>query len=154
MKRNRRSVAIVTIVAGAILAFAAFQIISFRRAFGVKDQRVVQILASSDGRTRAELIHRHALFDLNFIIQLNGAKIFTSPDFKPNNTIPFRETILWDKAGKNLIFEVGGHRLFGYNLTAKRQLSDQQLLALEVQNPKPQDFHYSGHWPGLPNKSH
>ncbi len=147
MRRNHKIIA--SAIVGLIFAYGVFQIVQFQRAFGVKDQRVVQILESSDGRLRAKLIRKHAFLDLNFIIQLNGENIFRSPDFKPNDKIPFREAILWDRTGKNLIFEVAGHRLFGYSLIGKRKLSDKELLALEVQNPKPEDFHYSGSWPGL-----
>ena len=149
MNGKRKSIAVAVIIAGAIFAFGAYQVVQFQRAFGVKDQRVVQILESSDSQIKAELIRRYAFLDLNFIIKLNGEKIFTSPDFKQTYKIPFRETILWDKTGKNLIFEIGGHRLFAYNVAMKRQLSDKELLSLQVQNPKPEDFSYSGRWPGL-----
>jgi hypothetical protein len=141
MDRNRRNVVIVVIFFGAMLAFGVYQFVQFQRAFAVKDYRVVQILESQDGQLKAELIRRHALFDLNFIIRLNGRQIYRSEDFRPNYTVPFRETILWDKTGENLIFEVAGQRLFGYNVTAKRKLLDKELRALQVQNLQPGDFH-------------
>ena len=140
MERNRKSIAVAMLVVGALFAFGAYQIVGFNRAFGVKDHRVVQILESPDNRFKAELIRRHDFLDLNFFVQLNGEQIFRSEDFRPNNTVPFRETILWDTTGENLIFEIGGHRLFGYSLATKRKLSDKELLALKAKKPKFEDL--------------
>ena len=153
MNRKRTGITIAIIVTGLVFAFGAFQFVQFQKAFGVKDNRVVQILESPDGQLKAQLIRRYDFLDLNFIIELNGDKIYRSEDFRPNYTIPFRETILWDKNGKNLIFEIDGHRLFGYNVTEKRRLSNRELLSLQVQNPKPENFGYSGQWPSLQSES-
>jgi hypothetical protein len=147
MIQNRAKLAVVVLLLAGTLLFFAYQAAQWRRVFGVRDQRIVQILQSSDEQLTAKLIRRHAFLDLNFIIELNDKEIFTSPDFKPTNKIPFRETITWDNSGKNLIFEVAGERLFGYNLASNRALLDNQLLALEVHQTRPEDLHYSGKWP-------
>jgi hypothetical protein len=84
--------------------------------FGVQDQRVVQILRSPNGKHEAQLTWRYAFLDLNFLIDLNGERIYTSPDFDPQYILPFRETLLWDESGRYLIFEVNGQRLWGYDV--------------------------------------
>jgi len=145
---QRKNSFILLLVTGVLLTVGAFAFIQFQRAFGVKDKRVVQILESPDKQHKAELIRRHDLFDLNFFIQLDGEQIYRSEDFRPNDTIPFRETILWDVTEQNLIFEIGGYRLFGYNLAAKHRLSDKELLSLKVKKLKPEDFRTSARWPG------
>jgi hypothetical protein len=149
MKRNRTGVTIAIIVIGLVFALGAYQFVQFLKVVGVKDNRVVQILESPDGQLKAQLIRKYDFLDLNFIIELNGDKIYRSEDFRPNYTIPFRETILWDKTGKNLIFEIDGYRLFGYSVTEKRRLSEKELLSLQVQNLKPEDFGFAGQWPSL-----
>jgi hypothetical protein len=149
MSKHRKAQLIVLLLFGAIAAFGIYQVAQIWKLFGIHDQRVVQILESSDGKLKAELIRRYAFLDLNFIIKLNGKTIFISPDFKQSYKFPFRETILWDKTGNNLIFEVSGHRLFGYNVISKRQLPDDVLLSLEVSSPKLEDFGYEGQWPSV-----
>jgi hypothetical protein len=61
----------------------------FSRVVRVKDQRVVQILKSADGKHEAQLTWRYAFLDLNFLIDLNGERIYTSPDFDPQYILPF-----------------------------------------------------------------
>lgn len=147
MQKIRRGNPIALFIGLVVCGIAVYQLVQFQRAFGVKDQRVVQILESQDRALRAELIRKYEFLDLNFILRLNGETIYTSPDFRQSYKIPFRETILWDTTGKNLIFEVGGHRLFGYDVIAHKKLSDKQLLSLRIRTPRPEDFGYSGSWP-------
>lgn len=134
------------------IAFIGFQIYQFNKAFGIHDQRVVQILDSADGSTRAELVRRYALFDLNFMVFVNGQKIYTSPDFDGTYKIAYRETICWDTSGKDLVLEIAGRRLFGYNLATKRRLTDRELLALKIQYATPRELGLEGRWPDEANR--
>ena len=130
-----------------ILAYSVYLIYQANKFFGTKDYRVVHILKSPDGNITAKLIRRHRFLDLNFIVELNDKQIFTTPDFKPNYQIPFRETLIWDTTGKKLILEIGGRRIFGYSTTYHKRLPDEELLALDVRELKLEDYGYSGSWP-------
>ena len=96
--------------------------------------RPVQRLASLD-RTHLAILERVDNIDLNFRILLDGQKIYHSPDFKPNSSLPFRETLLWDITGKQLLFEITGRRLFGYDVQKQRVLSGAEVLQAKVAAP-------------------
>ena len=146
MHKKRKNIIIAVIIL-TIFVFGAFQFVQFMRAFGVKDHRVVQILESADDKHKVELIRRYSFLDLNFFIDLDGERIYRTEDFRPNYKIPFRETILWDKTGENLILEVSRKRLFGYNVPSKRKLSEKELLALEVREPTLEELGCFSCWP-------
>jgi len=110
--------------------------------------RTVQKLCSVSHQQCAEL-ERWDFFDLNFRVKLNGKKLFMTPDFMPDDTLPFRETLVWDDSGKILLLEIAGRRIFGYDTEAGRRLTNNELLAVKV-NPIPlSNFQYSGEWPGI-----
>jgi hypothetical protein len=109
--------------------------------------RPVQHLVSSDRAHLAVLERSDAFLDLNFRIVLNGQKIYHSPDFRPNSSIPFRETLLWDTTGKRLLLEVTGRRLFGYHVSQQRALSAPELLQVKVATPTDMAIGFEGQWP-------
>lgn len=149
---SRTAVVVAALVLIPTLLYVCWGIYLVRSAFEVKDQRVVQILESQDGRFTATLTRRHAFLDVNFFIHLNGDEIYVSRDFKPTNKIAMREMLSWDKSGRNLIFEVAGRRLFGYNTTEPRALTDRELLGLEFQRVKPEELGLEGNWPTAGSK--
>jgi hypothetical protein len=137
--------------AGAgLLVFVIWSVyISYSAARFVRprDERVVQIIKSPKEKHEAQLIRRYAFLDLNFVIELDGKRIYTSPDFRPNYTIPFRETLLWDESGHYLVFEVNWQRLWGYNVFNRKPLTPAELRTVKIPKVKPEDLGYSGTWP-------
>lgn len=109
----------------------------------------LQMLYSPDSKHHAELI-RTDFIDRNYRVRVDGATVYQSPDFAPRRDIPFRETLVWDASGKIVIFEVGGHRVFGFDTSTAKSLSDRQLLAVELA-PVPMlwDYHFEAEWPGI-----
>jgi hypothetical protein len=87
---------------------------------------IVERKTSPDGMHRAKLV-RYDGIDVNFEVVVDGEKIFRSADFAPVK-YDFREQINWDASGSNIILEVAGQRLFGYNVQQKRKLSDSETL--------------------------
>lgn len=129
------------------LIWSAYVSYSAARFVSPRDQRVVQILKSPTEKHEAQLIWRYAFLDLNFVIELDGNRIYTSPDFRPNYTIPFRETLLWDESGRYLVFEVNGQRLWGYDVFKRKPLTPAELRAVRIAKVKSGDLGYSGAWP-------
>ncbi|PQV62452.1 hypothetical protein B1R32_13410 [Abditibacterium utsteinense] len=109
--------------------------------------RPVQRLASPD-RAHLAVLERVDNIDFNFRILLDGQKIYHSPDFNPNSSLPFRETLLWDTTGKLLIFQVTRRQLFGYDVLQQRVLSGAEVLQAKVATPTEMEISFEGKWPG------
>ena len=98
---------------------------------------------SPDGNHLAKLT-RVTGIDVNFRVYLDGDRIYGSPDFAPVR-FDFREQIMWDTTGQLLILEVAGKRIFGYHVTQRRSLRDDEISAAEL--PPFQDYRYEGTLP-------
>ena len=85
---------------------------------------------SPDGNHLAKLT-RVTGIDVNFRVYLDGDRIYGSPDFAPVR-FDFREQIMWDTTGQLLILEVAGKRIFGYHVTQRRSLRDDEISAAEL----------------------
>jgi hypothetical protein len=144
-EKQVRAAAVVALL--LLLGWGAYMLYGFKRAFGVQDQRVVQILRSPNGKHEAQLTWRYAFLDLNFLIDLNGERIYTSPDFDPQYILPFRETLLWDESGRYLIFEVNGQRLWGYDVFNKKPLTPAELRTIKIPKVKSEDLGFQAPWP-------
>jgi hypothetical protein len=129
------------------LSCCAYAQYSLSRVARVKDQRVVKILRSADGKHEAQLTWRYAFLDLNFLIHLNGEEIYVSPDFDPQYTVPFRETLLWDESGRYLVFEVNGQRLWGYDVLNRKPLAPAVLRTVRIPKVKSEDLGLQAPWP-------
>jgi hypothetical protein len=109
----------------------------------------LQTLMSPDGRYKAELIRLDAI-DRNYIVRLNGGRVYSSPDFAPSRDVPFRETLAWDKTGQIVVLEIARHRIFGYDAANRKQLSDDELLAVELlPDPPLWKYYFESEWPGV-----
>ena len=108
----------------------------------------VQRLCTVDHKHCAEL-KRRMFLDLNFLVKLNGKNIFMTEDFMPNDTLPHRETLVWDDSGKILLLEIAGRRIYGYDTEAGRQLRNDELLAIKVSPIPLSVYQYAGEWPGI-----
>jgi hypothetical protein len=109
----------------------------------------LQTLSSHDRAHQAQL-WRLDHVDRNYSVYLDGRKIFGSEDFARNSSLPFRETLFWDRTDRFVILEVAGHRIFGYDAAAGRRLTDSELLAAKPP-PEPSLWEYSSEteWPGI-----
>jgi hypothetical protein len=108
--------------------------------------RPVQYLSSPNRKYEA-VLERQDFIDLNFRVSLNGKSIYRSPDFSPNHSLAFRESLTWDDSGTILVLEVGGRRLFGYDIAQSQRLTDASLLRVKV-SPVPLDkYGFEGKWP-------
>jgi hypothetical protein len=109
----------------------------------------LQKLDSRDRKHTAELLRMDGI-DRNYTVRVDGQRVYRSPDFAPRRDIPFRETLTWDSTGSIVILEVAGNRIFGYDTSHARALTDEQLLAAELP-PSPQlwEYYFEAEWPGI-----
>ena len=83
-------------------------------------------------------------------LPLDGRRVYSSPDFGPRYDVPDRATLLWDRSGRILLFEVARHRLFGFDSTTGRPLADAELLAAKPpEEPALGKYRFEGEWPGV-----
>ena len=116
---------------------------------GVWPWTKLQTLSSPDGQHTAELSRADGI-DRNYTVRIDRRRVYTSPDFAPRKDLPFRETLVWDATGKILMLEVARHRIFGYDVAADRQLSDEELLATQAApDPPLSEYYFESEWPGI-----
>lgn len=109
----------------------------------------LQTLSSPDGQHTAELSRVDGI-DRNYLVRVDGRRVYTSPDFAPRKDLPFREALVWDATGKILMLEVAHHRIFGYDVSAGRQLSDEELLLAQAPpDPPLSEYYFESEWPGI-----
>lgn len=109
----------------------------------------LQTLRSPDGFHTAELLRADHL-DRNYVVRVDGARVYVSPDFAPRSDLPYRETLVWDKTGHVVVLEVARHRIFGYNVEKGAPLSDEELLAVEfAPDPPLWEYYFESEWPGI-----
>ena len=106
----------------------------------------IQELKSPDGSHTARL-GKKMWIDLNYFILLDGNRIYTSPDFRPPRSTPYRETLLWDQSGRYLILEVAGRRLFGFDVENHKEINPQTLLSLPIPSISIHEVGFEGTWP-------
>jgi hypothetical protein len=108
----------------------------------------VQSKANASKTHTAKLV-RYKGIDINFAVQVDGERIYFSPDFAPVD-YDFREQIAWDKTGTIVVLEVAGKRLFGFDADRKRQLSDEELYKVEYIPFS--EYRYEGKLPAEPTR--
>lgn len=103
--------------------------------------RHIQTLVSPNGRHSADLLRKHNLADFNFIVKVDGNRVFESPDLAgfPDNL--YRETLVWDKTGRIVVLELMGKRVFAYDTREARNLGKGELRQYEFY-PMPNDYFY------------
>lgn len=112
-------------------------------------RQTLQTISSPDGRHEVRLVRQEGI-DRNYLIYVDGTRVFVSRDFAPRGDIPWYEALRWDAAGSTIVFEAAQQRLFGYEVEDRRQLSDEELLAVEIA-PEPAlwEYQFEGEWPGV-----
>jgi hypothetical protein len=133
----------------SLLALGLLIIVGCPILFVLSLSRTLQEAQSPDGQRRVELIRIDGL-DRNYIIRVDGTRVWNSPDFSPRDDIPYREALVWNATGNVVVFEVANHRVCGIDVNAKRVLTDAELLALELApEPRLWDYGYEAEWPGI-----
>lgn len=145
MKRISKNILIILTVIVSVLLFYAVSI--FIMVLIMFPTRTVQVLYTPSWDNKAVLKRTDGI-DLNFIVKVNGRKVYSSPDFAPDTRIDFKERIVWDKSGTVIILEVAGKRLFGYDIKIQKPLSDKDLLSIEyAPDPDISNLRFEGEWP-------
>lgn len=102
----------------------------------------VQTLDAPGGAHRAVLLKKYNLADINFIVQVDGERVYRSPDYMPFPDRWYREALVWDKTGRVVLLELMGKRVFAYDTQNKRELRKGELAQYELW-PTPTDQNYA-----------
>lgn len=103
--------------------------------------RHIQTLVSPNGKHSAVLLRKHNLVDTNFIVKVDGHRIYESPDLAGFSDNLYRETLVWDKTGRIVVLELMGKRIFAYDAVKERMLGKGELQQYELY-PMPNDYFY------------
>ncbi len=120
-----------------LLSYPFYQIIS-----GITIGRHLETLYAPETNHNATLLKKLNLADINFIVKVDGVKVYTSPDYMGFPDHLYRENLVWDKSGKIVVLELMGKRTFGYNAEEKREITKNELEKY-VFYPTPSDTNYA-----------
>jgi hypothetical protein len=101
----------------------------------------IQALQSPENGHRATLLKKYNLADINFIVKVDGERVYESPDLMPFTDRSYRETLVWDKTGRIVVLELMGKRVFAYDTQTKRRLQKGELNQYTLY-PMPSDYVY------------
>lgn len=96
-------------------------------ATSITTGRNLQTLSAPETKHTASLLKKYNLADINFIVKVDGTKVYVSPDYIGFSDHLYRETLVWDKSGKVVLFELMGKKVFGYNAEEKRVIDGNEL---------------------------
>jgi hypothetical protein len=111
-------------------------------ASGILWGRNVQTLKSPGDVHRAVLLKKYNLADINFIVKVDGERVYESADLMGFPDHWYRETLLWDKTGRVVVLELMGKRVFAYDTQSKRRLVKGELSQYKLW-PMPSDGNYA-----------
>ena len=138
----KKFIVILFIILGSLVLVVAVPVFMFRTV------SLIQELESHGRSNTIKLIQRDSI-DRNYEIQINGDKIYSSPDFFPRRDFPYLANICFSDDQEKLVFRVHGHRIWGYDIGHKRELSNEALLSLVIVEPKLYELGYESEWPGI-----
>jgi hypothetical protein len=110
---------------------------------GVLWGRNVQTLRAPETNHSASLLKKYNLADINFIVEVDGERVYRSPDYMPFVDRAYRETLVWDRTGRVVVLELMGKRVFAYDAVARRPLGRGELSQYQL-FPMPSDQNYAG----------
>ena len=120
-----------------MITFPAYGVVS-----GILWGRNVQTIKSPSGEHRAVLLKKNNLADINFIVKVDGERVFVSPDYMSFPDHWYRETLVWDKTGKVVVLELMGKRVFAYDAQSRRALQKGEVNQYKLW-PMPSDQNYA-----------
>lgn len=109
---------------------------------GILWGREIQSLKSPDERHKASLLKKYNLADMNFIVKVDGERVYVGSDLMMFPDHMYRETLLWDDTGKVVALELMGKRVFAYDTEARRELGKGELNQYKL-HPVPSDQNYA-----------
>ena len=104
--------------------------------------RDLQILNSPDRAHQAVLLKKYNLADINFIVKVDGERVYESSDLMPFTDHSYRETLLWDKTGRVVALELMGKRVFAFDTHTNRELKKGELSQYQLW-PMPSHHNYA-----------
>ena len=122
----RRSTTIVLTTSVLLVVLAGGAYVTLRRLFPVETLTEIR-KTSPDRKHVAELVTREAGFAVNAVVRVDGAVVYSSPDFAAPATADFQERLVWDRSGAVVVLEIGGKRFFGFHTGEGRRLSESEL---------------------------
>jgi len=140
MKTFLRVLRIIAYPACILIGLAAMPVYS--AISGVVWGETVQSLPSKSETHKAVLLKKYNLADINFIVKVDGRRVYLSPDLMPFPDRMYRETLLWDDKSRVVVLELMGKRVFAYDVEAKRQLQKGDLAHLKL-FPMPSDENFA-----------
>lgn len=114
---------------------------AYRIVSGILWGQNIQTLYSSENGHRASLLKKYNLADINFIVKVDGERVYESPDLMPFPDRMYRETLVWDKTGRIVVLELMGKRVFAYDTRTRRRLQKGELNQYTLY-PMPSDYVY------------
>ncbi len=84
----------------------------------------------------ASLITQRNLADINFIVKIDGKKIYRSPEYASYSEGWYQEYLQWDVTGKVLLLKLLGKRVFAYNTTTQKELRKGELAQYQFREMK------------------
>lgn len=115
---------------GSVVGVAVLGFAGLLAMFHFRMTSTVMTKYSPDRQHSAKLI-RKQLIDVNFIVKVDGAAVYGSPDFRPVHA-DFREQLIWDTNSVAVVLEVAGRRIFGYHAGEKRPLKESELHRIHL----------------------
>jgi hypothetical protein len=100
----------------------AYEIVS-----GVGWGRTIQIVNSNSGAHQAVLAKKHNLADMNFIVKVDGKRVYISPDYVNYPDNYYQENLQWDITGKVVVLQLIGKRVFAYDTVTQQGLKKGDL---------------------------
>ena len=130
---------ILLVLLGAVLAVALPRC---GRIFG--HWKCIQILETQDHAHTVKLYRLYGYIDVNFRIELDGKRIYWSPDCAPDKSLPFRETMAWDETGNILVFQLAGRNVYAYNLVTSEAIAPELLKGIKTPRITLNDIGFEG----------
>ena len=105
-----------------LLSYPVYQFIS-----DTGPGRKLQTVETRDDKHTAKLYKKHNLADINFIVTVDGERVYKSSDYNGFYDGQYRETLLWDTTGTIVALELMGKRVFAYNADTKQAINGAEL---------------------------
>lgn len=120
-----------------MLALPTYGVVS-----GILWGKTIQTVNAPETNHRASLLKKYNLGDINFIVEVDGERVYRSPDYMPFVNGAYRETLVWDRTGRVVVLELMGKRVFAYDAIARRPLGRGELSQYQL-FPTPADQNYA-----------
>lgn len=99
----------------------------YQIVIGIVSGRHLQTLHAPETNHQAVLLKKHNLADINFVVKVDGKRVYFSSDYIPYPDHLYRETLVWDKTGRIVVLELMGKRVFAYDAEEQRGLKKGEI---------------------------